>query len=176
MEYPVDYITYLKNGEILDYVNTSMKNTLKKGFVILPLTPDEFTNKPHHCGFKHIKEITIPKIKSVRSKIKGFFIAEGDLDIYENYDFETFKQNIPHKPTWLGYKKKLCNYIVGNFLIYFPIEYFDELELYIKEQKRLVYSDRFFSKLYFEGFLKLNDKSIAGELVHHSNIINDIRY
>tara|TARA_R110000824_G_scaffold220305_9_gene407445 strand:+ start:910 stop:1485 length:576 start_codon:yes stop_codon:yes gene_type:complete len=178
--YPIDYITYTKDGKLPESVAPSMKKTKEKGFTILTLTPDSYIVpaeiKAYHAGFKHMKEITMPKIQSIRENIKGFFIAEGDLDIKGNYDFATFRKNIPKTPMWLGYKKKLSNYIVGNFLIYFPIKSLDALQKLFDEQKRLVYSDRFFSKLYFSGFLKLADKSIAGELVHYSNVKGGIRY
>tara|TARA_R110002110_G_scaffold405838_1_gene625249 strand:- start:32 stop:607 length:576 start_codon:yes stop_codon:yes gene_type:complete len=178
--YPIDYVTYIKDGELPESVAPSMKKTKAKGFAILPLTPDSYIVpaeiKAYHAGFKHMKEITMPKIQSIRNKIKGFFIAEGDLDIYENFDFKTFEKNIPKTPMWLGYKKKLSNYIVGNFLIYFPISSLDALQEHFDKQTRLVYSDRFFSKLYFNGFLKLAPKSVAGELVHYSNVKGGIRY
>ena len=179
-EYPMDYITYTVDKKLPEYVDESMEKTKKKGFTILPLTPDSYAVpveiKAFHAGFKHMKEITMPKIQSIRDSIKGFFICEGDIDIYENFDFKTFEKNIPDTPSWFGYKKKLCNYIVGNFMIYFPIWSLDALQDYFDRQTRLVYSDRFFSKLYFNGFIKLAEKSVAGELVHYSNVKGDIRY
>ena len=61
-------------------------------------------------------------------------------------------------------------------MIYFPIWSLDALQDYFDRQTRLVYSDRFFSKLYFNGFIKLAEKSVAGELVHYSKVKGDIRY
>ena len=186
--YPIDYITYTNQGILPDSVEPSIKKTKSKGFTVLPLTPDSYIVpldiKAYHAGFKHMKEITLPKIQSIRNKIKGFFIAEGDLDIYENFDFKTFENNIPETPLWLGYKKRvLCGlkqhlrvYIVGNFLIYFPISSLDALQDYFDKQKRMIYSDRFFSILYSYGFLKLAEKSVAGELVHYSNVKGGIRF
>ena len=80
------------------------------------------------------------------------------------------------QPTWLGYKKKLSNYIVGNFLIYIPSTHFKEFKNYIDNQKRLLYSDRFFTKLYFNDWLNLHNKSVASEIVHYSNVLNAVRY
>ena len=181
--YPIDYITYYKkNGKIPNEVIKSIKDTKSKGFHILKLTPDSYKVpqeiKAYHAGFKHMKEITIPKILKLRNKnphIKGFFIAEGDLCINDDYNFNKFLNKKYNTPIWLGYKKKLTNYIVGNFLLYFPIQYLDKLKKYFDNQKRLVYSDRFFTKLYFDGFIKLNNKSIAYEIEHYSNVKDNIR-
>jgi hypothetical protein len=181
--YPIDYITYKKNGKLPSEVSKSMKETKKKGFHILPLTPDTYNVpdeiKAYHAGFKHMKEITIPKIIKLRNdkktKIKGFFIAEGDLCINEDYDFKTFIKDKHNYPVWLGYKKKLSNYIVGNFLLYFPIKYLNELEAFFYNQTRLVFSDRFFTKLYFSGWLDLRDKSVADEIDHYSSVKKNIR-
>ena len=175
--YPVDYITYKKNNRLLPEVKKSIANTKKQGFHILKLTPDDYKVpeeiKAGHAGFKHMKEITIPKIINLREKknIKGFFIAEGDLCLDKDYDFETFLKEKHKTPIWLGYKKKLSNYIVGNFLLYFPIEYLDKLEDYFRKQTQLVYSDRFFTKLFNSKFLKLKNKSIANEIEHYSNVL-----
>ena len=181
--YPIDYITYYKkDGKLPSEVSRSMKLTKDKGFHILKLTPDSYIVpeevKPYHAGFKHMKEITIPKIVALRKKnpnIKGFFIAEGDLCINPNYTFNTFIKENHRYPIWLGYKKKLSNYIVGNFLLYFPIKYLDPLKYYFDTQKRLLYSDRFFTKLYFDGFIKLKNKSIADEIEHYSSVKKNIR-
>lgn len=181
--YPIDYITYYKeDGKIPNEVIKSMKDTKNKGFHILKLTPDSYKVpqeiKAYHAGFKHIKEITIPKILKLRNKnpnIKGFFIAEGDLCINDDYNFNKFLNKNYNTPIWLGYKKKLTNYIVGNFFLYFPIQYLDKLKKYFDNQKRLVYSDRFFTKLYFDGFIKLKNKSIAYEIEHYSNVKDNIR-
>ena len=188
--YPIDYITYYKrNGKLPNEVNKSMKLTKKNGFHILggnqkgPLwTPDSYKVpedvKAYHAGFKHMKEITMPKIKKYREKnpnMKGFFIAEGDLCVNKDYNFETFLKEKHKKPVWLGYKKKLSNYIAGNFLLYFPVKYIDTLDNYFQKQTRLVYSDRFFTKLYDSGFIKLRKKSIADEIEHYSSVIKNVR-
>ncbi len=179
MNYPIDYITYEKDNKIPDYVDESIKNTKHKGFHILNLTPDNYNDIPaYHAGFKHMRDITIPKIKELLLKnedIEGFFIAEGDLLINDNYNFNKFLKENHTEPIWLGYKKKLKNYIVGNFLLYFPKSSFSELENEFMKQKRLIYSDRFFTKLFKKGFLKLKEESIATEIVHYSNVINAVR-
>ena len=178
--YPLDYITYLdKNGKMPKEVFTSMENTTNLGYSILKLTPDSFNDiKPYHAGFKHIKEITLPKIiklKESNPSLKGFFIIEGDVLIDTNYNFTKFIKENHKVPIWLGWKKKLSDYIVGNFLIYIPINYLNEFKSLLEKQKRLVYSDRFFSKLYFNDFLKLKEKSVAQEIVHYSKVKGGIR-
>ena len=65
--YPIDYITYYKkDGKLPNEVSKSIKETKNKGFNILKLTPDRYNVpndvKAYHAGFKHMKEITIPKI------------------------------------------------------------------------------------------------------------------
>ena len=180
--YPIDIITYKKNGELPEYLKKSLPRTKKKGFTILKLTPDSYLVpteiKAFHAGFKHMKEITMPKIMKLKKEnpnLKGFFIAEGDIWIDENYDFKQFLEEDSSQPIWLGYKKKLSNYIVGNFLLYFPTKDIDKLNEYFIEQKRLVFSDRFFSKLYFNGFIKLKEKSVADEIEHYSEVHKAIR-
>lgn len=178
-EYPIDYITYEKNGLLPKYVSLSMKNTIDRGFDILPLTPDNYDvpNKvnAYHAGFLHIREITIPKIVELRETIKGFFIGEGDLWIHEDFTFNKFIELKLDKPTWLGYKKKLDTYIIGNFLIYIPLKYLDELIVHFKNQKKLLLSDRFFTKLYKLGWLDVVDKTVANEIEHYSNVLVGIR-
>jgi len=178
-DYPIDYITYEKDGSMPNYVNISMKNTIQKGFHILDLTPDNYDVpievSAYHAGFLHIKEITIPKIVEIRETIKGFFIGEGDLWIYEEFTFDKFIELKLDKPIWLGYKKKLSNFIIGNFLIYIPIKYLDELIEHFKNQKRLLLSDRFFTKLYDCGWLDIVDKSVANEIEHYSNVLGATR-
>ena len=181
--YPIDYVTYYdKQGKLPKEVKKSMRDTTKKGFHILELTPDRYDVpdkvKPYHAGFKHMKEITMPKFLKLRDEnpnIKGFFIAEGDLCINEDYNFEKFLKSKYTKPIWLGYKKKLNDYIVGNFLIYIPVKYLDELNEHFQKKKILVYSDRFFTNLYNKGFLKLSSKSLAGEIEHQSKVKRGLR-
>ena len=174
--YPIDILTFIdKNKELPQHLNKSLQHTTSLGFYNLQITPDDYTIKPYHCGFKHLKEITIPKIENIKNNIKGFFIAEGDLWINSNFYFNDFiEMNIKH-PTWLGYKKKLKDYIVGNFLVYIPITYLLEFKMKLDKQKRLVYSDRFFTKLVEEGWLKITNKTYAGEIVHYSNVLGAIR-
>ena len=175
--YPIDYITYYKEGKIPNEVELSLERTKKLGFDVLKLTPDNFNENPYHCGFKHMKEITMPKIMKLynENKINGFFIAEGDLYIYDDFNFQTFLTNDYKFPTWLSYKKKKKDYIVGNFLLYFPKEFIPQLNDYFQKQKRLIYSDRFFSKLVFNNWLKLEEKSYGDEYEHYSNVIGKIR-
>jgi len=185
-EYPIDIITFKytsgKNkGKPPTYLNKSMSRTKMKDFHILRLSYDHYNVpneiKPYHAGFKHMKEITIPKIEKLihNTDIKGFFIAEGDLYLNDDFDFNAFLNLKLKRPTWIGYKKKLSNYIVGNFLIYIPVNYFYQLKEHFNNQKTLVYSDRFFSKLYFSGFLDLLPKSEASEIPHYSNVLGNIR-
>ena len=175
-QFPIDVLTFVDSDNNLPiYLNNSLKNSWEKGFYTLPITPDNYNIKPHHCGFKHLKDITIPKIDKIINNISGFFIAEGDLYINDDFNFKLFLDMKIKEPTWLGYKKKLSNYIVGNFLIYIPSTYYKEFKSKLEEEKRLIFSDRFFSKLYFSGWLKLTPKSYATEIEHFSNIIGTIR-
>jgi len=175
--YPIDIITYIDSKNNLpDYLSKSLERTKSKGFDILDITPDNYNYvKPFHAGFKHIRDITIPKIEKIINNINGFFIAEGDLWLNDDFHFDNFITMNLQQPTWLGYKKKLSNYIVGNFLIYIPSTHFEQFKNYIQNQKRLIYSDRFFTKLYFDDWLHLHDKSVASEIVHYSNVLNGIR-
>jgi hypothetical protein len=178
-DYPIDIVTFkYKNGNPPTYLKKSISRTKSKHFHILRLSYDQYNEiKPYHAGFKHMKEITIPKIEKIinNTDIKGFFIAEGDLYLNDDFDFNAFLNLKLKRPTWIGYKKKLSNYIVGNFLIYIPVQYFDQLKEHFNNQKTLVYSDRFFSKLYFSGFLDLLPKSEASEIQHYSNVLGKIR-
>lgn len=184
--YPFDIITYTEkeSNKVPPYLEVSIQRNISKGFSILPITPDNFNDiKPFHAGFKHMKEITMPKFMSLyktNPSLKGVFIAEGDLYINEDWNFDTFRSEGYKLPTWLGYKKILSNgsqgkYYCGNFLIYIPRDFIEELNTHFTNQKKYVYSDRFFTKLVECGWLKLNNKSVADEIEHYSNIINKIR-
>ena len=174
--YPIDVLTYLnKDKELPSYLNKSLQNTTSLGFYNLQITPDDYNIKPYHCGFKHLKHITIPKIDKIKDSINGFFIGEGDLWINNDFYFNDFIEMNITKPTWLGYKKKLKDYIVGNFLVYIPVTYLLEFKMKLDKQKRLIYSDRFFTKLVFEGWLEVTPKSYATEIEHYSNVLQDIR-
>jgi len=181
-QYPIDYITYYTDKstkKIPKEVPLSLKQTRKNGFHVLPLKPDNYDVPAFHAGFKHMMDITIPRMRKLFDKdasLKGFFIAEGDLCLDIDYTFEQFLKEKHKKPVWLGYKKKLSNYIVGNFLLYFPRSSFDKLEKYFQKQERLVYSDRFFTRLtYDEKFIKLSPVSVAGEIEHESKVMKGIR-
>lgn len=185
-QYPIDYITYytdFNNKQIPKEVPLSLKQTRKNGFYVLPLKPDNY-DVPNempafHAGFKHMRDITIPRMRKLFNKdknLKGFFIAEGDLCLDVDYTFEKFLKENHKKPVWLGYKKKLSDYIVGNFLLYFPRSSFNRLEKYFQKQERLLFSDRFFTKLtYDEGFIKLPQVSVASEIEHESKVMKGIR-
>ena len=199
--YPIYYVTYYideKNKKMPPEVYLSIKDTKKKGFHIISQNdrganskynkewraiPDNYKVPEeipaYHAGFKHMKELMIPRIKNLLDKnpdIKGFFMAEGDLCINNDFNFKEFIKKPPNKPTWFGYKKKLSDYIVGNFLLYFPRSSFNKLEKYFNNQKRFIYSDRFFTKLtYNEKFITLAKKSIASEIEHESKVFGSIR-
>ena len=42
-------------------------------------------------------------------------------------------------------------------------------------QKRNIYSDRFFTRLHMEGFLKLRNKSATNEISHDSAVLGGVR-
>lgn len=195
-DYPIYYVTYclskyLNNctkgdlSKVPKEVAISVVETKKKGFHILEITPDNYDVpakiKPFHAGFKHMRDITIPTMdKMFKSKpnLKGFFIAEGDLCINQDYDFKTFlKENKNRtKPVWIGYKKKLSDYVVGNFLLYFPKSSFEKLKSYFENQTQLLYSDRFFTRLtYGENFIDLPVESRASEIEHESKVKGGLR-
>tara|TARA_B100000989_G_C19492388_1_gene450418 strand:+ start:83 stop:694 length:612 start_codon:yes stop_codon:yes gene_type:complete len=185
-DYPIYYVTYYKDKKLPKEVPISKRETKKKGFHIIS-NPDSYKVpeeiKAYHAGFRHMKERTIEKIESYRKShptIKGFFIAEGDLCLHTEYNFDKFIKENHKTPVWLGYKKILktngkIHYVVGNFLLYFPIEYFDKLKQEFNDQKQFVYSDRFFTKLVNKGFLKLNNRTVATEIEHFSNVAKKVR-
>jgi len=167
----LEYIIY---EPLPSYYKEAYNHNKKRGWDATELTPDNYditTIKAFHCPFKHIREITIPKIDKLikQTNINGFLIIEGDVKI--NIDYQEFLNMNIKEPTWLGYKKKLSDYIVGNFLVYIPIKFYPEFRELVLNQKRKIYSDRFFTRLYFNNWLKLNDKSIAEEIPHHSNVL-----
>lgn len=171
----LEYIIY---EPLPSYYKEAYNFNKKRGWLSTELTPDAYDLKDIkacHCPFKHIREITIPKIdKLIKEKdIDGFFLIEGDVKIDINYK-EFLNMNIK-EPTWLGYKKKLSDYIVGNFLIYIPIKFYPEFRELVLNQKRKIYSDRFFTRLYFDNWLKLSDKSVAHEMPHYSNVLEGWR-
>ncbi len=169
----MNYLDYVIYEPLPKYFIEAYSHNHNLGWRSTRLTPDKYTIKPAHCPFKHIKEITIPKINKIKNHIDGFFIIEGDVKIDISYK-EFLNLNI-EEPTWLGYKKILSNYIVGNFLIYIPIKFFDEFKDLIDKQERNIFSDRFFTKLYFDGWLKLYHKTIAREIPHYSNVLGGFR-
>lgn len=181
-KYPIDILTFVnENNELPIYLNKSLERTKAKGFSVLTITPDNYRIKPYHCGFKHIKDITIPKIEKIINNIEGFFIAEGDLYMYDDFDFNEFINMQLNEPTWLGYKKIYdynsadYPYVSGNYLIYIPNNYFVEFKSLINSEPKLIFSDRFFSKLVFKKWLKVINKSIAGEIEHYSNVYKKVR-
>ena len=202
MDYPVDFVTYLTD----DYktppeVNLAVDNTIKSGFFVLPLTPDKFNiigrppssfqspeqsvkqDKPikvYQAPFKHIKIITMPKMKKYfkeHPSAKGFFIAEGDLCLNEGYTFKDFYKEYGDTQDieWIGYKKILrlkgeINYVVGNFLIYVPRNRFNFLLHEFEKTTKDIYSDRFFTNLVKRGEIKLRSSPVAGEIEHISAV------
>lgn len=168
----IDIITYENNGEMPWYVKHCVKDKIKNGFNVLPLTPDSYDCPPYHAGYKHFRDITMPKLLHIEAK--GIFICEGDVLLKKGWNIH----NIPQEPfpVWYGYKKILKNYIVGNFLIWIPRSYYHIIKGELdRKNNRLIFSDRFFSQLVAKGILKVYTESIADEITHHSNVINDIR-
>ena len=167
----MDVLDYIIYAPLPKYYHEAYEYNKQKGWVATTLTPDRYNTsviKPGHCPLKHMIEITLPKIDKLKDKIHGFFIIEGDVKIDITYkEFLALDISVP---TWLGYKKKQKNYIVGNFLIYIPMTHFEELKEHMKIT-RLIYSDRFFTKLVDNNWLKLHHKSVAHEISHHSNVL-----
>lgn len=182
--YPVDYLTYYdKNKKLPNYLKPSLQRTHRKGFTILqPITPDSYdvpnSVKPFHAPFKHIREYTIPnadKLFKNNKDAKGFFIAEGDIWLNDDYTFDEFLKENHKEPIWLGYKKKMKHYIVGNFFIYIPKTHYKEFREKVMKQTRNIYSDRFFTRLQHEGFLKIRDKTCCNEIQHVSAVAKGVR-
>jgi len=180
--YPLEILTFTNDkNKLPKYVDLAIEDIRSKGFCILPITPDhrkEEEIKIIHAGFTWLKHYTMPKLlwyAKTNKDIKGFFIAEGDLCLNYDYDFKRFIEEKHTKPVWLGYKKKMNHYIVGNFLLYFPRDSLEELNRHFVNQKRNCYSDRFFKKLVDIGFLDIVNETRATEIEHYSNVIKGIR-
>jgi hypothetical protein len=169
----IDIITYIdKYGQFPEYVYRCYNDKVDKGFNVLPLTPDSYDCKPCHAGYKHFRDITMSKLKE--TKEKGLFICEGDVIIDDDYNVNNI--DTPDYPVWYGYKKKRSTYIIGNFLLWLPKSYYNILQEEIEKKKgNLLYSDRFFTQLVKKDIIKLHSKSIANEIQHYSNVIQDIR-
>ena len=166
---PIDYIIY---SPLPDYYHEAFQHNKALGWVSTDLTADSYDItkiKAGRCPLLHIQQYTLPKIEKIKHKISGFFLAEGDVKI--DITYQQFLDLDIHQPTWLGYKKRLSTYIVGAFLLYIPINYFEEFKMYVNV-KRLVYSDRLFTKLVDCGWLHLHPVSVASELPHYSNVLN----
>tara|TARA_R100001224_G_C3954029_1_gene126752 strand:- start:4 stop:522 length:519 start_codon:yes stop_codon:yes gene_type:complete len=167
----IDIITYRnKQGELPSYLEQCIQDKIKNGFNVLPITPDEYNDeKPYHAGYLHFKNITMPKLKD---STEGIWICEGDVILNEGVNVLDLPRG--NKPIWYGYKKKLSNYIVGNFLLWLPRSSYDLLKTELDKRARL-YSDRYWSKLYFKGLVDLHTESIANEITHYSNVKKGIR-
>ena len=149
MDIPVDIVTYTPYPE---YLYLSLAKTKSLGYNILPLTPDEYKVwkqksrpvpdgylKMGHAPYKHIKEITYPKMVELSDQYNGFFIMEGDVIIDDNFTPEFFKSNFDTSvPHWLGYKKILykkgkIDYIV--FIIFSCRKFGNSREILTKKEK-----------------------------------------
>ena len=115
--------------------------------------------------------------------LQGAFIVEGDLCLNAEFTFKKFLEMVKSgklgKPTWLGYKKILringaISYVVGNFMIYIPRNNIKEMNEEFCNQKRDIYSDRFFTKLVNKGLLQLVSESLASE-IEHANVKGGLR-
>tara|TARA_Y100001938_G_scaffold5555_1_gene6946 strand:- start:2611 stop:3168 length:558 start_codon:yes stop_codon:yes gene_type:complete len=173
----VDYLTYTKNGVLPDYLQKSINRTKSLGYDILPITPDEYhlDNMIGHCSFIHLRDITLPKIEKIRDKLTGFFVCEGDIWIKDDFTFDEFKKKIPYKPMWYGYKgQRRPTFIQGAFLLYIPMECFDEFKYKINKCRKM-FIDRFYTRLYLEGFIEKYHSTMANEITHYSNVVKKIR-
>tara|TARA_R100000353_G_scaffold19770_3_gene18128 strand:- start:2507 stop:3214 length:708 start_codon:yes stop_codon:yes gene_type:complete len=192
-KYPIDFITYTKDGQLPPFQDKVLRDVRDKGFDILPLTPDDYkvvkagTKKADipegfigswHAGFKHLRDITAPKLMDLASKdsnIEGFLIAEADLCMNNDFNFDKFMKIKTAQPMWIGWKKinvikGKIDYIVGNFLVYIPRGKLEEFNAKLQKKKQLVYSDRFYTNLVKEGFMKVYKPSQAGEIEHISEV------
>lgn len=202
IDFPVDMIVYANDkGELPTFFNEVDEKLTSKGFTVLHQTPDHFPVDKckgtktcqlpegvihvYHSPYRHFTEITLPKMEllsAANSNIRGFFVAEGDVCPIDEFDLEFFLRNLPiNVPQWLGYKKIQrskgeISYVVGNFLLYFPVEFLPVLRREVAAKNgKLVYSDRFFTQLVQKGLLQLSPKSYAGEVEHYSNVAGKLR-
>ena len=229
MERPVEVLSFSKvEGErVLTpwYLANSIRNTLEKGYFVMPISldtrsPKEFKasslpfkqikleiiptikdlyentlHKHRLRQFRHLRDVIIPKLKY---KLEGFFLMEGDVIIFPKFKEIQKQIKTVNKPIWLGYKKILrakskplgIDYVVGNFLLYFPRSSIPFLIKAVENQKRDIYSDRFFTQMVQRGELLLPreaklqypaksyfgfTKSIADEIAHDSSVKGGVR-
>ena len=197
IDFPVDIIQYADDkGQMPEFFFQVEQKLEEKGFSVLQHTPDHFkvdickgkktcelpkdTIHVYHSPYRHILEITLPKLELLASKnpnIRGFFVAEGDVCPIDKFDLTYFLKNYPvNEAIWLGWKKILkakgdIDYVVGNFLLYFPREFLPILRKEVDAKKgKLVYSDRFFTNLVKKKLLKITIPSMAGEVEHYSTV------
>lgn len=198
IDFPVDIIEYANDArEMPSFFGEVEKKLEEKGFSVLQHTPDHFkvdickskkkcelapdTIHVYHSPYRHFVEITLPKLELLASKnpnIRGFFVAEGDVCPIDKFNLTYFLKNYPiNEPIWLGWKKVQrakgeISYVVGNFLLYFPVEFLPVLRKEVDSKKgKLMYSDRFFTQLVQKGLLKLQlPDSMAGEVEHYSKV------
>ena len=190
--YPIHYVTYVKTKDgkrnLPTEVPVSIADTKKQGFHVLDILADDYKVPDeipaYHAGFKHMRDIAMPRIVELMKKnknLQGAFIVEGDLCLDADFTFKKFLEMKLKRPTWLGYKKILkagnsIHYVVGNFMIYIPRCCVEEMKREFCDQTRLVYSDRFFTKLVNKGVLQIDtNRSYASEIEHTSNVKGGIR-
>ncbi len=234
MEHPIEILAFSNKqaDRVLTpwYLANSVKNTLEKGYFILPISldtksPKEFkasslpfkqikeeiiptikdiyedtVHKEKLRQFRHLKNIIIPKLKDnmAKYKLEGFFLMEGDVIIEPSWNSIKKQIDSVDKPIWLGYKKILrakskplgIDYVVGNFLLYFPRSSIPFLIKAVENQKRDIYSDRFFTQMVQKGDMIIPreknrqypaesyygfTKSIADEIAHDSSVKGGVR-
>lgn len=229
MERPVEVLTFsrVEGDRVLTpwYLANSVRNTLDKGYFVMPISLDKKSPKDfkaEHLPFKQIKEDIIPTIKDLyentqhkhrlrqfrhlrdviipklkknldKYKLNGFFLMEGDVIVFPKFDEIQKQIETVDKPIWLGYKKIMrakgsplgIDYVVGAFFLYFPRNSIEFLIKLVENQKRDIYSDRFFTQMVQRGELLLPrqaklkypavsyfgfTKSIADEIAHDSAV------
>ena len=117
--------------------------------------------------FHNFMDFILPKMYESK---KNCYYLEDHTIVFENPGkFE--KKN---KLVWLGFMKRLSNYIVGAHLVYLDKELIKEL-YENRSGYRPTYIDRFFRKIGMEKNYLYIDKSITQIVEHYSFSLNKVR-
>ena len=151
-------------------------NILEKNIIIVLgysyTNPETYIKKYPHMKkskivFHNFMDFILPKMYESK---KNCYYLEDHTIVFENPGkFE--KKN---KLVWLGFMKRLSNYIVGAHLVYLDKELIKEL-YENRGGYRPTYIDRFFRKIGMEKNYLYIDKSITQIVEHYSFSLNKVR-
>lgn len=129
---------------------------------------DKYPNmKKSKIVFHNFMDFILPKM--YESKQNCYYLEDHTI-VYENPG--NFPKN--NKLVWLGFMKRLSNYIVGAHLVYLEKDLIKEI-YENKKSYRPTYIDRFFRKIGIEKNYLQIDKSITKIVEHYSINLNKIR-